>query len=286
MVFLKILIYLFAVVPDPVVMLLARFANLFFYPGVRKNKWKFIKIAEVIPKLFPDRDEEWRRRVIRANALHVLKIAGESLKSRFVKRRRGNRKCYIGEGREHLESLLASRAGFVIITGHLGNFEYGAAYIAMNFRRVHALVAMSDTPGSRMMNWGREGHNVVLLESSRDPRVSARTLVQMIRLLNQGEIIFLVADQGGRGGEVEGTLFGKRLRFFGGPFVIGKRTRKPFLPLYCLRDEGNRIALNFDPPFFLDGEDPVADVEKVTAFFEKIMREHPEQYLWSKDRWK
>jgi KDO2-lipid IV(A) lauroyltransferase len=282
---IKLAMYLLAPFPDAVGMVLARIANVFFYPGVRRNRWKFIRTAKVIPKIFPDKSEAWRRRVIKENALHVAKLAFETLRTRFVGKRRINRKCYIREGKARLDALLRSGEGFFILTGHLGNFEYAAAFIAMNYRRLYTPVAVSNTPGSRLMNWAREGHNIELLESSVKRGKSARTLMKIIKLIRQGEIVYLVADQRGEGGDIEGEIFGKKLKLFGGPFITGKRTGKPCLPMYSLRDERNRIAVHFEEPFYLKGDDLQEDVRKVSAFFERIMREHPEQYLWARDLW-
>jgi lauroyl/myristoyl acyltransferase len=124
-----------------------------------------------------------------------------------------------------------------------------------------------------------------MIEVRSKARASARALLEMMQLLNRGEILFLVTDQKGTGGDFRGTLFGKELKLYGGPFILGQRTGKPFLPMYTVRDEKNRIAIHFLPPFYLDGADLESDVRKVTGFFERVMRVHPDQYLWDRDRW-
>jgi|GEM_PF-2476143 len=285
LILMKIIVYIFGIIPDPLAMLGARMLNVIFYVRLKKGKWRFIKVTSVIPKLFPDKDPHWQEKVIKQNSLHYVKLTVEILKAHCKTVRGLEKKVFIKEGKEYLEELLASDRGFTIITGHLGNFEYVAGYIAHVFRPVYAPIMVSNTTGSRMMNWIREGHNVHFVEIRASAGVSSGALIEMIHLLNQGQILFLVADQRGTGGDYKGVLFRKELKMFGGPFIIGQRTRTPFLPMYNYRNENDRIEVHFEEPFYLNGEDLESDIGKVCGFFEKMMREHPDQYLWDRDRW-
>jgi lauroyl/myristoyl acyltransferase len=235
--------------------------------------------------VFKDKDAKWQERVVRQNTLHLAKLAGEVFKIYSITGRGKERKVYIKEGREYFERLNASCEGFMIITCHLGNWEYGAGYLAHRYRTIYAPVFVEESGGNRALNWIRRGHNVVLLEASRDPRVSATTFFKMRDLLMKGEILYLVADQAALGGDVRGTLFGKKLRFFGGPYILGRKIRKPVLPMYTLRNERNKLGIYFEKPFYFDGAEIGDDVQKVLDFFERNIRVYPEQYLWSQNRW-
>lgn len=281
----KIGVFLFSLIPMPVVMLIARVAYPLFYRVVKKGKWG-LKTGRIIPKVFRDRPGEWYESVLRANSLHLMKFAGEMLKAHFASDRLISKKCYIGSGKKYMDELYSSGRGFIILTCHLGNWEWAAAYIALKYKTLYAPVFVEESKGNKLLNWVRMGHNVELLEASRDPRVSALTLIRMIELLKRGEIIYLVADQAALGGNFKGRLFGAELRIFGGPFVLGQKTHAPFIPMYSLRDWRDRIALHFDKPFFLNGDKLDEDIDKVTTFFERNIAAHPEQYLWSQDRWR
>jgi KDO2-lipid IV(A) lauroyltransferase len=282
---LKLLVYLFACIPMPLVMGLARLLHPWFHRAVIRGKWG-LRAARIIPKVFADRPPEEHERILGRNSLHLLKLAGEMLKVHFMSDRAFRRRCYIARGEEHLQRLRSSGKGYAILTCHLGNWEWAAGYLAVLLdRELYAPVFVEDSEGNRVLNWIREGHRVELLPASRDPRVSGRTLVRMIRLVRRGEVLYLVADQAGLGEGYRGTFFGAELSVFGGPFILGARTGTPFLPLFTLRDRDNRLALHFEQPFHLDGEDPEGDVARVMSFFEQAVSAHPEQYLWSQDRW-
>lgn len=282
---LKILIYIFACIPLPMVDVIARILFPLMYRAVKKRKWG-LRAAKIIPKVFKGREAGWYDQVLRKNTLHLLRFAGEMLKAHFASDRSISRKCYIKEGGEYLEELMRGESGFTILTCHLGNWEWSAAYIALLYRRIlYAPVFVENSKGNEVLNWARQGHRIELLETSRDPKVSLRTLFRMIDLVKSGNTIYLVADQAAFGGDYRGTLFGADLRIFGGPFIVGQKTGTPFLPMYNLRDENNRIALYFEEPFYLNGENLLEDIGTVTGFFERNIGAHPEQYLWSQDRW-
>lgn len=235
--------------------------------------------------MFPDENADWHNRIVKQNALHLMKFGGEMLQARFKTYYFGVKKIYVKEGRVYLEKLIDSGTGFIIVTCHLGNWEYGGAYIAYKYKTIYAPVFVEESQASKALNWIRERRNVVFLETSYNPRVSAKCLLQMIGLLNRGEIVYILADQEALAGNYKGELFGKELSIFGGPFILGQKTKKPVLPMYTFRDERNKIALCFEKPFYLNGENLKNDIAKVIGFFEKKIREHPDQYIWSQDRW-
>lgn len=282
---MKLLVYAFACIPMPLVMMLARMLHPLFNRAVKRGAWG-LRTARIIPKVFPDLTREERERVLRRNSLHLLRLAGEMLKVHFMSDRNLAHRCYIARGGEYLEELRASGRGFAILTCHLGNWELAAGYVAILLdRELYAPVFVENSKGNQVLNWIREGHRVELLQASRDPRVSGRTMVRMMELVKRGEVLYLVADQAALGEGLRGTLFGADLSVFGGPFILGARTKTPFLPLYTLRDSKKRLALHFEEPFHLDGEDRDRDIRRVMRFFERVIGDHPEQYLWSQDRW-
>jgi len=284
MVFVKIISVIFFLIPDSVIMIIAYFIFPFFYRAMRKGKWG-LKTAKIIPKVFMDKSQQWQRSVIKKNALHLMKFAGEMFKAHYKRDFWLMKKCFIKEGKSVFEDLLQQKRGFIILTCHLGNWEYAAAWLAMHYKRLYAPVFVENSEGNRALNWIRQGHNIELLAVSRNPRISAQSLLKMIKLLENGEIIYLVGDQAALGGEYRGKFFGKELRVFGGPFILGKKTGRSILPLYSIREKDNRIGLHFEAPFKLDGNDVEKDITRVNDFFERNIAKYPEQYLWSQDRW-
>jgi KDO2-lipid IV(A) lauroyltransferase len=285
MVFFKLVTLIFGILPSPIIMLLARLAHPIFYRAMKKGKWG-LRARKILPKVFPGRDLSWYDDILKRNALHLMKFAGEVLKMKYWPKRFYDRMIYFCEGQDYFEDLFNDGKGLIILTCHLGNWEYGAEFIAYSYKKeIYAPVFVMNSVGNRALNWMREGHDVVLLEARRDPKTSARTFFQMRDLLKSGEIIYLVADQQALGGDMKGKLFGKEIRVFGGPFILAEKTHKPVLPFYTLRDEKNRIALYFEEPFYIECGELARGIERAMRFFERVIAQHPEQYLWSQDRW-
>ena len=280
----KILSGIFFIIPDKIVMAIAVVLSPVFYRAMKKGKMGF-RIAKILPKVFPGKPPGWYNRIMRLNSVHLMKFAGEMLKAHYKLDYFLDKKCTIVEGREHLEKLINDKNGFMIVTCHLGNWEYAAAWLAMKYKPLYAPVFVEDSEGNRAVNWIRQGHRINILEASYNAGVSARTLLKMIKILEKGNVVYLVADQEALSGNYRGVMFGKEIRVFGGPFILGQKTGKPVLPMYSVRNKKNIIEIHFEPPFYLNGDDVKSDVAKVTSFFEKNIRKYPEQYLWSQDRW-
>jgi len=280
----KLLSFIFFLIPDRMVMVIAVILSPVFYNAMKKGKWGF-KIKRILPKVFKGRNEQWYKRIMRKNSIHLMKFAGEMLKAHYKMDYFLRKKCYIAEGREFLEQLVSNNRGFMIVTCHLGNWEYAAAWLAMEYGEIYAPVFVEDSSGNRALNWIRTGHRVNMLETSYDPRVSTKSLIKMIRLLENGKIVFIVSDQEALGGDYTGKLFGKEIKVFGGPFILGKKTVRPILPMYTIRNNRDKIELYFEPPFYLSGENKDEDIAKLTTFFERNISKYPDQYLWSQDRW-
>ncbi len=279
----KFVSFIFFLIPDFVVMKLAFVLSPIFYRAMKKQKWGF-KIKRILPKVFPGKPEEWYDKIMKRNSIHLMKFAGEMLKAHYKLDIFLDKKCYIAEGKEYFEELVNKQDGFMILTCHLGNWEYAAAWLAMKYKPLYAPVFVEDSEGNRALNWIREGHRINMLEASYNPRRSAKTLVKMISLIEKGEILYIVADQEALSNGYTGKMFGKDIKVFGGPFIIGQKTGKKVIPMYTIRRK-DKIEIHFEKPFLLDGKDISKDIKAVTDFFERNISKYPDQYLWSQDRW-
>lgn len=187
---------------------------------------------------------------------------------------------------QHAELL---RGGALVITPHLGNWEWLAAYLAH-----HGLGRGQGLPGAVVGRLRRRDPIAAHLKTQR-ARAGVETLAQdthpreLLRRLARGQVIGLLPDL-----EVS-RLAGIRLPFLGrealvmtAPAALARAAKKPLLPAANLRQPDGTYRLVFGDPIPPPASkaDTRATTQAWIAVFEAWIRAHPDQWLWIHDRWR
>ncbi len=188
-------------------------------------------------------------------------------------------------GWEHAEEAVAPGRGVLVLTLHLGNWEVLAAAFAL---RGHAIGLVSKTARNSALDryWRR-------LREAKGVRVftGRGVMKDILRYLQKGGAVGFVLDQYAlRADGVFVPFFGRPASTLGSLAIIARRTGAPVLPVYSYR-EGRRHRVVFEPvipaPEPAPGrEDVVAMTRAYSAWMEKAVRAHPEQWTWLHNRWK
>ncbi|MBU0689570.1 MAG: lysophospholipid acyltransferase family protein [Gammaproteobacteria bacterium] len=182
-------------------------------------------------------------------------------------------------GWEHFENARAEGRGVIMLTPHIGCFEVVGLYVSEKF----PMTCMYRPPRypslDKLMHQGRErGHMKLASTDLGGVRL-------LLKALKRGEVIGVLPDQAPGNGEGEWapffgrpaytmTLLGRLVEASGAAVVMCLGERLP-------RGEG--YALHFSPiEFESDSSVPV----QLNAALETLIRQHPEQYLWSYNRYK
>jgi KDO2-lipid IV(A) lauroyltransferase len=228
-----------------------------------------------------------RSRLIRRVARNLGLFVAETL---AMKRRDGaffDLRIDPGELPEVGARLLAEGKGVIGLTGHVGNWELLGHQCARMFPgRFVAVVA--NRIGNRWINAlverERSASRLTTIYQHESPR-------KILRLLAENKSVGIVPDQ-----DVD-ALGGLFVPFFGapaytpsGPAWLCVRSGAPILPIFLLR-EGDRLRFHLEEPIRpVPGADRDAEVERVTrawsAAVEKVIREHPDQWVWFHRRWR
>ena len=180
---------------------------------------------------------------------------------------------------EVFEAGHAAGKGVIVLTPHIGCFEVIGLYIAARlpmtclYRRPHWKIL--DT----LMHEGRERGRMKLAPADVG---GVRTL---LKALKRGEVIGVLPDQ------VPGNGEGEWVPFFGRPAytmtLIGRLIESSGAAVVMCHSErlprGEGYALHFSPLAF-DSETSVPT--QMNVALEKVIRDHPEQYMWSYNRYK
>jgi Kdo2-lipid IVA lauroyltransferase/acyltransferase len=232
---------------------------------------------------FPERDDAWVRRTARACFEHLGRETAALLRmSRLTPDEMIARTEVINL--ELGDAAVRASRGVVVVAGHLGNWEMGAAMMAARGYAVSAVVARQRNP--LFDEWivsMRERMGVKVIERSRASR-------EALRALRRGNIVAFVADQNAGPGGVFVPFFGRLASTHRGPALMAVRTGAPLLLAVPIRCGEDRYCMRLEA-VDVDRAGELEDVvHRLTAAFtarlEAAIRATPEQYLWLHRRWK
>jgi KDO2-lipid IV(A) lauroyltransferase len=238
-------------------------------------------LARAFPEKRPDEIEALSIAVfehfggVAADVLHAASGAPEALDARISVR-----------GDDRIRAALAAGRGLLLLTAHLGNWEYSAlATAAAGFpttviaRPLDNLLLETLLKGFRERN----GNNVVY---------KADAAREMLRVLRRGGVVGILADQHAR------TPDAVVVPFFGRPASttsivarLADRTEAMIIAAVCERTSPARYRLSFGPEIDVrtlrpEEREPLALTARLNLEVESLVRRTPEQWLWLHNRWR
>ena len=186
---------------------------------------------------------------------------------------------------ERMEAALAEGHGVVVLTGHIGTWEWLSAAFTMNKMPVTAIAKLQPNQEySRVLDDLRATINVEIFNRGTSELLSAG------RALKKGKILGFLADQDGGPGGAFINFLGKVASTPMGPAVFAKKFNSPVLPAFIIRQpDGRHLVKILEVMHFEDtgntDEDLFKFTEKMTKILEQVIRENPTQWLWFQKRW-
>ena len=184
-------------------------------------------------------------------------------------------------GGEYLDEAGAARRGLVVLTAHLGNWEFAGRLLAHRLpRRTHVVVAPeADAAVERFLRGAPGAVNFV---TRREPR----SVLPLMGALRRGEMVAMQGDRGlGNRGDVAMPFFGAPAPFPLGPFVLARAAGVPVVPSFCVFEPDRRYTIVVGEPITVNEG---AEVEALGAWvtaLQTAVRAHPEQWFNFFDAW-
>jgi KDO2-lipid IV(A) lauroyltransferase len=190
------------------------------------------------------------------------------------------------EGVDHLRAAMAEHGRALLLTAHLGNWELLAAAHRLAGYPLSIVVRPLDTPwldtiAERLRR--RTGVELIAKRGALRPVLDA---------LRRGRMIGILMDQNAaRRESVFVDFFGRRASTSRSIALLALRTRTPVIPVFARRNPDGRHTVMIHPPLPQPASNgaEAAVVEltaRCTLAIERAIREAPEQWLWSHDRWR
>jgi len=192
----------------------------------------------------------------------------------------------ISEGLEHFDAAYRRGQGVIGITGHIGNFELMATWLASKGYDIAVIGReLYDSRLDKLLVENRRAVGLTNIATTDSPK-------RLISWLRQGRALGVLIDTDSS--RVRGEFipaFGRWSYTPAGQTILGLKTGSAFVPAACLRTADNRYKVVIKPEVIVEPSgDFETDVRNVTLqctlALEEIIKDHKDQWIWQHNRWR
>ena len=185
------------------------------------------------------------------------------------------------EGEHHLDAALGAGRGVVLLTAHLGNWEFAGRLLSSRGRRT-AHVVLSAEQDQALERYLRLDSPQLRFVTRRH----ATSTLGLLAALRRAELVAMQADRptGGRGDAIV-PFFGEPAAFPIGPFVLARAAGGAVVPAFCAMAPGGRYRLEIDAPIWVKPGEEAGALATTVAALERVIRAYPTQWFNFFDAW-
>jgi Kdo2-lipid IVA lauroyltransferase/acyltransferase len=186
---------------------------------------------------------------------------------------------------EIIEEALKQNSGLILVTGHLGNYEWAVHYCIIRLQNVFAIM-------KRVKNKRINDLMVRIRELTGGKIIYKKSALRHgLRALADGKSVAIVSDQdaGNRGIFVK--FFGKDASTATGAAIFHLKSGAPMVFVCGIRIKFGKLDIHFeripDSPDKIINDKTIRKItQSHTIILEKWIRKYPTQYFWTHRRWK
>lgn len=278
--FVMFMSWLVCRMPYGLLMAAGRVLGNLYYLLVKKERER--AVAQMMPALNLSEDEA--RKVVRESFVNLARNVLEILYMPHLNEK--NFEQYIEiDHLERLKAALAEKKGVVIVTGHIGTWEWLSAAFTLNGLPVTAIAKpQPNMQYTNALNDLRKTIHVEIFSRGTSELLSAA------RALRQGKILGFLSDQDGGPGGAFLPFLGKIASTPMGAAVFAHKFNSPVVPAFIIRQpNGKHKVLVGEIMRYEDTGDTDKDLfdftARMTKIVEQVIRENPTQWLWFQKRW-
>lgn len=176
--------------------------------------------------------------------------------------------------------------GVILLSAHFGNWEYIAASTSLQVNKKFYIIVKNQR--NKLVNDWMNKMRTRWLNEVVPLGVSVRNIYSVLK--NNG-IAAMVADQRGPEEGLKLEFFGKKTAVYTGPAVLSLKTGAPIIFGIPIRQKDysyKATLVELDKSNLPEDEEGKVKVltDRMIKYLEKIISEHPEQWLWMHRRWK
>jgi len=195
----------------------------------------------------------------------------------------GELRAYVAraDGELHLDAALALGRGVVLLTAHLGNWEFAGRLLSTRGARTAHVVLSAEQDPALERYLRLDGPQLRFVT-----RRHATSTLGLLAALRRGELVAMQADRptGGRGDALV-PFFGDPAAFPLGPFVLARAAGAAVVPAFCAMTSDGRYQLEIDPAIWVKPGEELTALTGVVAALERVIRTYPTQWFNFFDAW-
>ena len=188
------------------------------------------------------------------------------------------------KNREYLDLIRNHNGSKIFISAHIGNWEITRNFLLKEGFVLHSVYRQANNKMiDKYIQKKRETNNAYFYKKGSD---SAKNMIKVLK--NNGDLALLVDQRDSSGPLIK--FFGKKAFASDGFASLALKYKTMICPLHSIRDRNGSFQIIFDKPLkFSDYQELNSKelVQKIYCeYFEKWIKENPEQWLWAHERWK
>ena len=184
---------------------------------------------------------------------------------------------------EILDDAVQRNKGVVMVSLHIGNWELGCTLGSFGYKLYDVARRQNNPFFNKIIEDRREKNGLQVVYKGE----GARKYLQIFK--REKAIIILPADQ--HDTDIPIVFFGKQTTAPRGPAVLAVKFNAPMVLTYVYRDANNNHHIKVDKEIAVVSGTSVDDsvqktMQSIYREYERVIREHPEQYFWVHNRFK
>ena len=277
-IFLKFVSWKFQLFPRKWSLFFGRMLGSFFYYIIPLRKSVALKNISIA---FPDQSKYEKNQLVKDCYCHFGMILADFF--RLPKVKRENDTAIVNIPPESIELFKQNRGG-IILTGHLGNWEYiGPSLSLRGIQCAGVAQIQHNSTSDHFFNELRKTDLMRIIPVDAGSKV-------MIRSIRDGYYLGLISDQNAGRKGTNAQFFNRSVSVPKGAAAFHLKTNTPILLGFCILSMDFTYHLSFQE---LDMEglpeksnEAIVEInQRYSKLLEEAVREHPQQYFWFHRKW-
>ena len=258
-------------------------ADIIYFLAYRVFGYRQAVVADNIKKAFPEKSEEEIKQIIKGFYHNLADIMVESVKAFTITEKEFVKRVHMDD-QVGMNTYGQEQGGYIVVASHQANWEWGQLSCSLQCHDIAFLgiykKLKNKSIGEAMLKMrSKFGTVPVELEDT----------VKVIRDHKGPIIVGLIADQSPqvRKNDLRLPFFGREVPFYKGPMQLARLFQYGVVYVDVKRLKRGHYqvtATELAQPPYTDTEQEV--MVPYVKKLESVIRERPQEYLWSHRRWK